>query len=67
MTFGSKVFKALNDAACDAARVHQASCVDVRRVLNVPTLHQPVDENSAASMQAVADALLATEIREPNK
>jgi len=67
MTFGSKVFKALNDAACDAARAHQASCVDVRRVLNGPTLDQPVDENSAASMQAVADALLATGIRELNE
>jgi hypothetical protein len=67
ITFGAKSFKALNDAACDAARAHQAICVDVRRVLNGPTLDQPVDENSAASMRAVADALLATGIRELNE
>jgi hypothetical protein len=61
MTFGSKVFKALNDAACDAAQAHQAICVDVRRILNGPTLDQSVDENSVTSMQAVADALLRRE------
>jgi hypothetical protein len=60
MTFGAKLFKALNDATCEAAHAHDAECVDVQRVLNGPTLDQPVDENSAASMRAVADALLAT-------
>ena len=64
MTFGSRIFEALNDAACAAAQAHNASCVDVRRILNGPTLDQPVDENSAESMQAVADALLATGTRE---
>ena len=58
------MFKALNDAVCATARAHEAKCVDVRRVLNGPTLDQAVDENSDASMQAVADALLATGIDE---
>jgi hypothetical protein len=60
MQFGAKLFEALNTAACDAARTHDAICVDVRPVLNGPSLDQPVDENSPESMQAVADALLAT-------
>ena len=64
MTFGEKLFKALNDAVCDTARAHNANCVDVRRVLNGPTFDQRVDENSTASMKAVADALLATGIDE---
>jgi hypothetical protein len=64
MEFGATVFEALNTAACDAARKHNAICVDVRPILNGPTLDQPVDENSAESMQAVADALLATGLAE---
>jgi HAMP domain-containing protein len=64
MEFGAKYFEALNTAACDAARSHDAICVDVRPVLNGPTLDQPVDENSPRSMQAVADALLATGLPE---
>jgi hypothetical protein len=64
MEFGAKSFEALNTAECDAARTHDAICVDVRPVLNGPTLDQPVDENSPASMQAVADALLATGLSE---
>jgi hypothetical protein len=34
MTFGSKAFEALNDAASTRPGAHQGSCVDVRRVLN---------------------------------
>jgi hypothetical protein len=37
---------------------------DVWPVLNGPTLDQPVDEKSPASMRAVADALLATKLPE---
>lgn len=58
--FGARLFEALNDAGCAAARTHDAVCVDVRPVLNGPTLDQRVDENSTESMQAVADALLST-------
>ena len=64
MEFGAKWFEALNTAECDAAQTHDAICVDVRPVLNGPALDQPVDENSPASMQAVADALLATGLPE---
>jgi hypothetical protein len=64
MEFGVKYFEALNTAECQAARTHDATCVDVRPILNGPTLDQPVDENSPASMQAVADALLATGLPE---
>jgi hypothetical protein len=64
MTFGAKMFEALNAAECEAARTHQAVCVDVRPILNGPTLNQPVDENSPESMQAVADGLLATGLEE---
>jgi hypothetical protein len=64
MEFGAKYFEALNTAECDAARTHDSICVDVRPVLNGPALDQPVDENSPASMQAVADALLATGLPE---
>jgi hypothetical protein len=64
MEFGATVFEVLNTAECDAARKHNAICVDVRPILNGPTLDQPVDENSAESMQAVADALLATGLPE---
>jgi hypothetical protein len=62
--FGAESFEALNTAACEAARTHDAICVDVRPLLNGATLDQPVDENSSASMQAVADALLATGLPE---
>jgi hypothetical protein len=51
-------------AECDAARTHDAICVDVRPVLDGPRLDQPVDENSPESIRAVADALLATRLPE---
>jgi hypothetical protein len=54
---GALIFKLLTDAMCDAAATHAAKCIDVRPVLNGPNLDQPVDENSAHSMQAVANAL----------
>ena len=60
MAFGARIFEALNDAACGAARTRDAVCVDVRPVLNGPTLDRRVDENSPESMRAVAEALLAT-------
>jgi hypothetical protein len=64
MAFGAAYFEALNTAECDAARTHDAIFVDVRLILNGPTLDQPVDENSPESMGAVADALLATGLPE---
>jgi hypothetical protein len=64
MTEGALIFKILNDALCHAAALHHAVCVDVRPILNGPHLNRSVDENSAASMRAVADALLATGLPE---
>jgi hypothetical protein len=63
-TKGALIFKLLNDALCHNAAEHHAVCVDVRAILNGRTLDQPVDENSAASMRAVAKALLATKVPE---
>ena len=61
---GAQMFSALTDAICKNAEKHEAACVDVRPILNGPSLDQKVDENSEASMKAVADALLATGLRE---
>jgi hypothetical protein len=63
-TGGALIFKNLNDALCTNAAKHDAVCVDVRPVLNGPTLDQHVDENSPRSMRAVARALLATKVPE---
>lgn len=66
--FGPKegaVITAMNhDVLCDVAAAHKAICVDLRPVLNGPHLDQPRDVNTQTSMQAVADALLATGLTE---
>jgi GDSL-like lipase/acylhydrolase family protein len=64
LEFGAAVFEALATAACNAAAADDAVCVDVRPILNGPTLDEPVDENSVGSMQAVADGLLETGLAE---
>jgi len=61
---GAQIFVELTNAMCTNAEEHGAICVDVRPILNGATLDKPVDENSPASMQAVADALLATGLPE---
>lgn len=58
-TKGARIFELLAQAMCDAASGHGAVCVDVRPILNGPTLDQSVDENSDATMRALADALIA--------
>jgi hypothetical protein len=63
-TEGAMIFDQLKRAMCAAATNHGAVCVDVRPILNGQTMDSPVDENSAASMRAVADALLATKLPE---
>ena len=63
VTRGALAFELLTQAVCDAAAAHGAQCLDVRPILNGPDLDQPTDENSRASMQAIADAL--TEIGLP--
>jgi hypothetical protein len=61
---GALIFKLLTDAVCDAAQAHQAVCIDVRPILNGPSLNHVVDENSAKSMQAVAASLRASGLSE---
>jgi hypothetical protein len=61
---GALIFELLTDAVCDAAKAHEAKCVDVRPILNGPNLDEPTDENSAGNMQAIADALVATGLAE---
>jgi len=62
---GALIFEELTRAICDAAKAHPgAVCVDIRPALNGPSLDQPVDENSDASMQAVADLLAKTGVDE---
>ncbi len=61
---GAPIFDLLAKANCAAAVAHGGVCVDVRPIINGPTMDQPGDENSPEMMQAVADALLATGLPE---
>ena len=61
---GAQMFTELGEAICTNAEEHDAICVDITPIFNGATLDKPVDENSPASMQAVADALLATGLPE---
>ena len=61
-TGGELMFELLTRAQCEAAETHSAVCVDVRPLITGPG--GDGDENSDASMQAVADALIATGLRE---
>ena len=63
-TRGALIYKLLNDAMCDAADQHHALCVDIRALLTGPNLDQAADENSAASMEAIAKALLDSGVAE---
>jgi hypothetical protein len=57
-TGGELIYRLLNQAQCSAARTHGAVCVDVRSQITGPSGDR--NENSAASMRAVAKALMAT-------
>ncbi len=50
-------FEELTVAMCENASAHGAECLDVRPILNGPSLDLPVDDSSIESMAAVADAL----------
>jgi hypothetical protein len=50
-------FEELTAAMCENASAHGAKCLDVRPILNGPSLEQPVDDESIESTHAVADAL----------
>ena len=53
------VFGGFNDVSCAVAEDHGGMCVDLRPVLNGPTLDVAADPNSPESMKAVADAVVA--------
>ena len=63
-TGGALIFDLLSAAMCDTAANHGAVCVDARPILNGPNIDQPADEDSQDSMQAVADALIASGLGE---
>jgi len=63
-TGGALFYDLLKRAMCKAAAAHDAVCVDILPILNGPNLDESVDENSTASMRAVADALSATKLPE---
>lgn len=61
---GILTFDLLTSAACDTAERHGGACIDVRPILNGPTLDQVVDVETDENHQAVADAMLATGLPE---
>lgn len=61
-TGGALIFELLTRAQCGAAEAHRAVCVDVRPLITGP--NGDSDENSDASMNAVADALMDSGLRE---
>jgi hypothetical protein len=61
---GAEVMALHHDVLCEVAAKYQATCVDLRPVLNGPHLDQPQDVNTLTAMQAVADALLASGLDE---
>jgi hypothetical protein len=61
---GARIFQLLYDRMCEAAANHGGACVDVRPIINGPSLDQAGDENSDQTMRAIADALSATGLSE---
>jgi lysophospholipase L1-like esterase len=59
-TGGAAITAMHHDALCAAAAEHDATCVDLRPVLNGPNHDIPRDVNTQEAMQAVADALVAS-------
>jgi hypothetical protein len=59
-----QIFQLLTDAMCDAAAAHGAACIDVRPIINGPSMDQPGDEEADSTMQGITDALMATGLPE---
>lgn len=53
-----------HEILCEFAAKHGAKCIDLRPVLNGPNFDKRQDVNAQESMQAVADALLASGLDE---
>jgi hypothetical protein len=64
LTDGALIWELLNEANCDAADAHGAQCVDVRPIVNGPSMDQPGRDDTPAAYQAIAEALLATGLPE---
>jgi hypothetical protein len=63
-TTGVLITKLMRTALCAASKAHAAVCVPLGPVLNGPHLLRPQDVNTPEAMKAVANALLATGLRE---
>ena len=61
-TSGVAITQMNRDVLCEIAAKHNAECVDLGLALNGPDLLQPQDVNTQEAMQAVADALLASDL-----
>jgi GDSL-like lipase/acylhydrolase family protein len=61
---GAAITSMHHDELCEVAAEYSAACVDLRPVLNGPNFDRPADINTQESMQAVADALLASGLAE---
>jgi lysophospholipase L1-like esterase len=53
-----------HEILCEVAAKHEATCVDLRPILNGPNFDKPQDINTQEAMQAVGDALLASGLDE---
>ena len=58
------IFALVQDVLCQVAAKHGAMCVDLRPVVNGPTLDKPYVVGTQEEMQTVADALLASGLDE---
>lgn len=63
-TSGVTITQMNRDVLCEIAAKHNAKCVDLGVALNGPDLLRPQDVNTQDAMQAVADALLKSELDE---
>ena len=61
---GVGITKMNRDVQCAAAAAHNAICIDLGLALNGPDLLTPQDVNTQATMQKVADAILAAGLPE---
>jgi hypothetical protein len=61
---GKVVVEQLARAMCAAASSGGAKCVDIRVLLNGPSVDRPADENAPETHQAVADALFRSGLAE---
>jgi hypothetical protein len=64
LTDGTLIWELLNEANCGAADEHGAQCVDVRPIVNGPSMDEPGRDDTPEVQQVIAEALLATGLPE---